>query len=100
IIDQLAAAPAGTVVAIDYLQVLDQKRSNPPLGEQVAELKRFARERGVIIVFISQVDRSYDPAARPLPGLADIRLPNPLDLSLFSKTCFLHAGEVRFQSAA
>lgn len=100
ITERLAQAPAGTVVAIDYLQVLDQRRSNPPLAEQVATLKRFAREHGVVIVCISQIDRSYDPAVKLLPDLDDIRLPNPLDLTLFNKACFLHAGKLQFQSAA
>lgn len=99
-IERLAMAPAGTVVAIDYLQLLDQRRSNPPLAEQVTSLKRFARERGMVVVFISQIDRSYDPLAKPLPGLAEVRLPNPLDLSVFNKICFLHAGELQFQSVA
>ncbi len=100
IIERLAQAPAGTVVAIDYLQLLDQRRSNPPLAEQVASLKRFARERGIIVVFISQIDRSYDPVTKPLPNMEDVRLPNPLDLSVFNKTCFLQAGELQFHSAA
>jgi hypothetical protein len=94
IIDRLAAAASGTVVVIDYLQLLDQKRENPELAVQVRSLKAFARERGLILVFISQIDRSYDPVAKPLPGLADVRLPNPLDLSLFDWTCFLNNGAI------
>ena len=95
VIGALEAAPRGTFAVIDYLQLLDQRRENPPLGEQVAELKAFARERGVTIVFISQIDRSFDPAKKPVPGPEDVRLPNPLDLGLFDKTCFLHGGDVR-----
>ena len=52
----------------------------------------------VIVLFISQIDRSYDPAAKPFPDLKDVRLPNPLDLRLFDKTCFLNNGEVRFRA--
>lgn len=96
----LAAAPSGTLAVIDYLQLLDQKRENPELMVQVRALKSFAREKGLIIVFISQIDRSYDPVTKPCPDLADVRLPNPLDLTLFSKTCFLNGGEVRFGPAA
>lgn len=92
----LAAAPSGTLAVIDYLQLLDQKRENPELRVQVRALKSFACEKGLIIVFISQIDRSYDPVTKPCPDLADVRLPNPLDLTLFSKTCFLNGGEVRF----
>lgn len=35
-----------------------------------------------------------------LPGLADVRLPNPLDLALFHKACFLHDGEIDFSAIA
>lgn len=98
IIDRLAAAPSGTVVVIDYLQLLDQKRENPDLMEQVKALKAFAQARGVIIVFLSQIHRRYDPAERPIPELADVRLPNPLDLSLFNKTCFLNDGDISVAS--
>lgn len=95
IIDKLAAAERGTVVVIDYLQLLDQKRQNPELAVQVQALKTFAQDRGLVIVFISQIDRHYDPAAKPLPDMADVRLPNPLDLSLFDWTCFLHNGAIQ-----
>jgi len=95
----LAEAPPGTLAVVDYLQLLDQKRGNPELTVQISALKAFAQTRGVILAFISQIDRSYDPATKTCPDLRDIRLPNPLDLSLFSKTCFLNQGEVRFQAA-
>ncbi|KUL96519.1 DNA helicase [Bosea sp. WAO] len=98
IMQVLADAPDGTLAIVDYLQLLDQKRGNPELGAQISALKAFARERGLILGFISQIDRSYDPATKPCPDLDDVRLPNPLDLSLFSKACFLNAGEVRFQA--
>lgn len=95
----LAEAPRATLAIVDYLQLLDQKRGNPELGAQISALKAFAQARGIILVFISQIDRSYDPAVKSCPDLSHVRLPNPLDLSLFSKTCFLHEGEVRFQAA-
>ncbi|MBY5316820.1 AAA family ATPase [Rhizobium leguminosarum] len=99
IAERLASAPRGTLVVIDYLQLLDQKRENPELSVQVRTLKAFARERGLIVVFISQIDRSYERSQKPLPDIADIRLPNPLDLKLFDKTCFLNNGQVAFQAA-
>lgn len=99
IVKQMATAPRGTVVVIDYLQLLDQRRENPDLTVQVRALKSFARDKGLIIVFISQIDRSYDPATKPCPELSDIRLPNPLDLKLFDKTCFMHDSEVQFRAA-
>lgn len=94
---KMATAQRGSVVVVDYLQLLDQKRENPPLMAQVRALKTFARDHGLIVVFISQIDRSYDPSTKPCPDLEDVRLPNPLDLQLFDKTCFLSNGEVQFQ---
>ncbi|MGX9429899.1 MULTISPECIES: DNA helicase [Bradyrhizobium] len=96
----LATAARGTLVVVDYLQLLDQKREHPGLAEQVRVLKSFARERGLIIVFISQIDRSYDPAKKTCPDIGDVRLPNPLDLRLFNKTCFLNKGEVQFRAVS
>jgi replicative DNA helicase len=99
IVNKLTAAPRGTLVVIDYLQLLDQKRENPDLMHQVRTLQSFARARGLVFVFISQIDRSYDPLTKPLPDLDDVILPNPLDLTLFTKTCFLNNGEVQFRTA-
>ncbi|WP_146101264.1 DNA helicase [Bradyrhizobium sp. AC87j1] len=100
VVKEMAAAPRGTFVVIDYLQLLDQRRENPDLSVQVRALKSFARDKGLIVVFISQIDRSYDPAVKPCPDLGDVRLPNPLDLKLFDKTCFLNNSEVQFRAAS
>jgi len=97
IVRQLSTFPRGTVVVIDYLQVLDQNREKPILAAQVLALKSFANRAGLIIIMISQIHRSYDPVAKPLPEMADVRLPNPLDLNLFTKTVFLNNGEVNLQ---
>jgi replicative DNA helicase len=98
IIAALRSAPRGTLAVIDYLQLLDQKRENPELMVQIRALRSFARERGLVLVFISQIDRSYDPARKPFPDIGDVRLPNPVDLSLFDKACFLNKGEIQFQA--
>ena len=97
IIRRLSQTPAGTVIVVDYLQLLDQKRENPNLLDQVKALKAFAEAKELIIVFISQVDRSFEATEQgsEMPGLADVRLPNPIDLSLFHQTCFLHDGRVQ-----
>jgi len=100
IVKRLADAPRGTLAVVDYLQLLDQKRDKPELMVQVRTLQSFARDRGLIFVFISQIDRAYDPLKKPCPDLEDVRLPNPLDLSLFTKTCFLNDGEIRFGAAS
>jgi hypothetical protein len=95
IVQYLSGSPTGTVALIDYLQILDQQRSKPPLSEQMRVLSGFARKSGVILGFISQIDRSFDPKRDPLPSLDDVRLPNPIPAGIFSKACFLHAGETR-----
>lgn len=96
IIAQLSIVPSGTIVVVDYLQLLDQKRENPELMVQVQALKAFAMKQGFIVVFISQIDRSYEKSSESCPSIKDVRLPNPLDLNLFDKTCFLHNGEITF----
>lgn len=96
---RMASSPRGTVVVVDYLQLLDQKRENPSLMDQVRTLRSLALDRGLIVVMISQIDRSYDPSTKSVPDLDDVRLPNPLDLKLFDKACFLSNGEMRFHTA-
>lgn len=98
IVSQLTSAPPNTLVVIDYLQLLDQRRESPALTEQVAILKRFAEDRRLIIVCLSQVDRHYDLAGKPYPDLSDVRMPNPLDLTLFDKACFLNQGRMQVAS--
>ena len=94
IMARLSTVPAKAIVVVDYLQLLDQKRENPELRIQVRALKSFAHERNCTIVFPSQIHRSFDSSAGVCPGLDDVRLPNPLDLKLFNKVCFLHNGEL------
>jgi replicative DNA helicase len=100
IMKRLVAAPAGTTVVIDYLQLLDQQRHKPALAEQVQALKAFARDKGVVVIFLAQIDRSYDSSIKPCPDLDDLRLPNPLDVRVFGKTCFLHEGTVQLRSTS
>ena len=99
IIARLETAPAGTLAVIDYLQLLDQRRQNPELTVQVRALRELARRRGLVLVFLSQVHRSYDATTKPFPDVTDVRLPNPLDMTLFSKLCFLNDRKVRFRAA-
>lgn len=100
IMARMRSAKAGDIAVIDYLQILDQQRTKAALVEQVRALKVFAQTRGLILVFISQIDRRYDAAVSAIPGVEDVRLPNALDLSLFTKTCFLREGEMVFGAAA
>lgn len=98
IINKLDDAPEGTLAVIDYLQLLDQRRENPALEVQIRALKSFAHQKKLIFVFTAQIDRSFDLSGRSFPTIDDVRLPNPLDLKLFNKTCFLSMGEVAFGS--
>lgn len=100
IIRHLSGSAPETVAVIDYLQILDQQRSKPALADQVAALREFARAAGLVLGFISQIDRSFDPEHKGLPDLGDIRLPNALDLRLFTKACFLHDGAARLHHLA
>ncbi|MEO5586747.1 MAG: DNA helicase [Novosphingobium sp.] len=97
IVRHLSDSRPGTVAVVDYLQILDQQRTKPPLDEQMKILHKFAEDAGVIMAFISQIDRAFDPRRAPVPKLADIRLPNPVPARVFSKACFLHAGKIHFQ---
>lgn len=98
IVRHLSGTPRGTVAVVDYLQILDQERSKPPLLKQMPALRAFARENRIVLGFIAQIDRAFDPEHAVLPGLGDVRLPNPIPADTFSKACFLHAGEMRLQA--
>jgi len=100
IVRHLSGSPRGTVAVIDYLQILDQQRSKPALSDQMVAIREFARNTGVVFGLISQIDRSFDAERETMPGVRDIRLPNPIALSIFSKACFLHNGQIRLQDTA
>ncbi len=99
IIDKLSNSATGTMAVVDYLQLLDQKRNTPDLSEQVNDLKAFARKQKIIIICVSQIDRSYEYTDKLTPSFNDVRLPNPLDLTLFDRACFLHNGNVTYAEA-
>ena len=88
------------LVVVDYLQLLDQRRSNPSLEDQVQALKTFAIQRRAIVVLISQIDRGFQLTSGDMPSIDDVRLPNPVDVSLFDKWCFLHDGAVQLERFA
>ncbi|MGO1120325.1 DNA helicase [Rhodovibrionaceae bacterium A322] len=95
---RLSDAAPGTLVVVDYLQLLDQRRDTPPLSQQLSSLKDLAGERGLRFVFLSQIDRRFEMQDKRFPELEDVRRPNPLDLSIFTKTCFLNGDSLRFSS--
>ena len=49
-----------SVVMIDHLQLLDQRRRFPELQQQVNELDTFAKQTGSVLVFISDTYSSFD----------------------------------------
>lgn len=98
VIKRLRQAHGASIAVVDYLQLLDQRRSTPDLDRQLAALKEHAARSGDIIVAISQIDRAFEMSGKKLPDLSDIRLPNPVDLGRFTRTCFLHEGVVEFSA--
>jgi len=86
-------------VVVDYMQLLDQKRQNAALELQIEELSNIARIKHSVIVMLSQIHRSFDLSTRAIPNLEDIRLPNQVNLNYFSKTCFMHDGQLEFSDA-
>jgi len=96
----LTCADEASFVVIDYLQLLDQRRDLPELDVQVRQLAGVAKKTGSIIVVISQIHRNFDFGSKTMPELADVRLPNPVDLRFFSKTCFIHEGQLEFSEIA
>ena len=98
IVAAMCDAPPGALAIIDYLQLLDRRRVTPGLDTQVRVLRQAARDRGHILAVLSQIDRTYEASGKPLPDIGDLRLPNPVDVSLFNKRCFLHRGTIRFEA--
>jgi replicative DNA helicase len=95
---KIAAMPRHAFVVVDYLQLLDQRRDKPPLEDQVRQLSALARDKQAVIVCLSQINRSFDSNTKQCPEMRDVRLPNPADLSLFNKACFLHNGKMQLLS--
>lgn len=98
ILDEIRDDAGSVLVVIDYMQLLDQRRCTPPLEEQVRVLGQYAHECGAVFMLLSQIDRSFELRAEHAPGLADIRLPNPLNLAHFTHCYFLHEGRLTTSS--
>lgn len=98
IIDKLHNIGPAALVVIDYLQALDHARSNPELTLQIEALRTFAKRKAITIVCISQVNRLFESSAKSFPDHTDVHLPNPLDLGLFTKTCFMSEAGVQIRS--
>ncbi|MEM6465516.1 MAG: DNA helicase [Pseudomonadota bacterium] len=97
ILDRLAQHSEPAVIVIDYLQLLDQTRSKAALQDQIRTLHSFVKDRAAMCLVISQIDRRFDEAGKAFPDVSDIRLPNPVDLSLFNPVLLLHDGALRIE---
>lgn len=97
---RLSRSEGSYFAVVDYLQLLDQKRSHPAMDVQLCALRQCARATGAIVVILSQIDRRFDAVGRDLPDWGDLRLPNPVDLTQVSKACFLHKGRLALRRAA
>jgi len=93
IVERCQGHPTGSVILIDYLQLLDQRRDVAALCDQVRVLHKRAKDWGHIILCLSQVDRRFEVSDREVPTVQDLRLPNPVDLNLFSRKIFLREGQ-------
>ena len=98
IISRLKNVKSGSLVVVDYLQLLDQNRNKPDLDKQVRSLKAFADQTRAIIVIISQINRRYEMTSKEIPSLMDVHLPNPVDLTAFSKACFINGDKIEVSS--
>jgi replicative DNA helicase len=99
IAEHITGEPPGTLVVVDYLQLLDQRRDKPNLDEQVRDLKALALKSQSIVVCLSQIAREYTLTSRAFPSLEDVRMPNPMDLSIFDKSCFIQDGKMQLHEA-
>lgn len=66
------------VLAIDYLQLCDYQAAkgqttNDALGNLSKGIKRLAKDLGIAIVLLSQLNREVERRAHPEPNLADLR---------------------------
>lgn len=92
---QLADVKPDSVVVVDCLQLLDQVREKPVLAKQVEELEITAKQCGISIILITQIDRSFDDNNQHMPTISDLRLPNQIDIEKFDRIAFIHNQRVQ-----
>ncbi|MEM1388968.1 MAG: DNA helicase [Pseudomonadota bacterium] len=100
IVNRLASAPPQPVFVVDYLQLLDQRRSHPRLDAQIKALRAHVRASGATGIVLSQIDRAFELTEKAMPTADDIRMPNPVDLRDFDTHCFLNEGQLAIADAA
>jgi replicative DNA helicase len=93
-VDVSPSAAQGRLVVLDYLQLLSGNDRGRHINAQLAALRDLARSANARIVLLSQIKRSFDPAGGALPGMADLRLGDVMDRSLFDQAIFMHDGRI------
>ena len=83
------------VVFIDYLQLMDGKRKQDrctQIEEIIKDLKRIAKENGVVIVIASQLSRAVENRCDKRPLLSDLRDSGSIE-NLSDVVIFLYRDE-------
>ena len=83
------------VVFIDYLQLMDGKRKQDrctQIEEIIKDLKRIAKENGVVIVIASQLSRAVENRCDKRPMLSDLRDSGSIE-NLSDVVIFLYRDE-------
>lgn len=73
---QIARKNGVQVLFLDYLQILaglDKNNMNESLGEATRKLKQLARELGIAVVALSQLNRDLERRTDKRPVMADLR---------------------------
>ena len=86
-----------SIFVVDFLQILDQDRSKPSLQEQILQFRQFVNGGNSILLFLSQIDRTFEMSDKVTPDRTDIRLPNPLELGLFDHVFFAKDGKMDWE---
>jgi replicative DNA helicase len=100
IVEKIQGAAKRTIVVVDHLQLLDQRRKAPELQQQVSDLNAFAKRAGCIVVLISQIRSAFDGKSQRLPTVEDVRLLDTLDFGIFDKLLFLQDGQLQLGARA
>lgn len=87
----------GSLIVVDYLQLLDVKMSNPPLQIQIEKLKNYAKEKECVVIFISQLNKDVENRSEQKPVMEDVSLPNTVELKFFNKIIMIYREDDKSQ---
>lgn len=100
IAEKLSHLKRSTFAVLDYLQKFADRSPARSIQSQLRKLKACAVQTGTVIVVLSQINRGYDPEIRAVPELSDVELTGRIDLSVFTRSCFLHNGAIEYRRVA